>query len=106
MIVAGRLASLFFGPVPGKRGHLVAAGLNSVGIQSAGGLGIVRVQNPIVLSDHSEPEPDFALLRPRDDFYVDEHPMASDVLLVIIATYPVSSGMKTSTCRSATLVSL
>ena len=29
---------------------------------------IVRVQNPIRLDDHSEPQPDITLLRPRIDF--------------------------------------
>ncbi len=43
---------------------------------------LVSVQDPIVLSD-SEPEPDFALLVPRDDFYASANPKASDVLLVI-----------------------
>ena len=44
---------------------------------------IVSVQNPIMLNDVSEPEPDLAILRPRDDFYGAAHPTASDVLLVI-----------------------
>src|SRR3954471_23086945 len=30
---------------------------------------IVRVQSSIRLGDHSEPEPDLALLRPRPDYY-------------------------------------
>ena len=45
-------------------------------------LAIVSVQNPIVLND-SEPEPDLALLAPRDDFYAPSKPKSSDVLLVI-----------------------
>ncbi len=44
---------------------------------------LVRVQNPIRLDDFSEPEPDLALLHPRDDFYAEEHPAAADVLLVL-----------------------
>jgi Uma2 family endonuclease len=44
---------------------------------------IVRVQNPIRLSDLSEPQPDLALLRPRADFYEQSHPTPDDVLLVI-----------------------
>ena len=44
---------------------------------------VVRVQNPIRLGLHSEPEPDVALLRPRDDFYAEAHPGPDDVLLVI-----------------------
>lgn len=43
---------------------------------------IVSVQNPIVLDD-SEPEPDLALLAPRDDFYAQSKPKSSDVLLLI-----------------------
>ena len=44
---------------------------------------IVRVQNPIRLSEYSEPQPDVTLLRPRDDFYTEAHPNAADVLMVI-----------------------
>jgi Uma2 family endonuclease len=44
---------------------------------------IIRVQSPIQLDDYSEPEPDLALLRLRDDFYRRAHPMPDDVLLVI-----------------------
>jgi Uma2 family endonuclease len=44
---------------------------------------IVSTQNPIVLSRHSEPQPDLALLKPREDFYRNGHPSAVDVLLVI-----------------------
>lgn len=44
---------------------------------------IVSVQNPIHLGAHSEPQPDIALLQPRDDFYADAHPEPEDVLLVI-----------------------
>lgn len=51
--------------------------------QAVGDAAIVRVQNPIRLSDHSEPEPDLALLVPRDDFYAQGHPEPDDVLLVV-----------------------
>lgn len=44
---------------------------------------IVSVQNPVHLSDHSEPQPDLMLLRPRDDFYAERHPIPEDVLLLI-----------------------
>jgi len=47
------------------------------------GRAIVRIQSPVVLSDLAEPEPDAALLRPRDDFYADEHPRPDDLLLLI-----------------------
>lgn len=44
---------------------------------------IIRVQNPIILNDYSEPQPDVALLQYRADFYAQGHPQAADVLLVI-----------------------
>ncbi len=44
---------------------------------------IVSTQNPIRLNDFSEPQPDLALLRLRDDFYRDAHPTPADVLLII-----------------------
>ena len=57
--------------------------LNSTLSQSLGERAIVGVQNPIRLSEHSEPQPDLALLRPHPDFYSDAHPGPEDVLLVI-----------------------
>ena len=47
------------------------------------GAAIVNVQNPVELSDRSEPEPDLTLLRPREDFYKRSHPLPADVLLAI-----------------------
>jgi len=42
----------------------------------------VRAQDPILLSDDSEPEPDVVIAR-RSDNYVSSHPLAADILLVI-----------------------
>ena len=44
---------------------------------------IVRVQSSIQLNDYTEPQPDLAVLQPRDDFYATAHPLAAEVLLVI-----------------------
>lgn len=44
---------------------------------------IVRVQNPIRLSDTSEPQPDLCLLQARADYYTGSHPGPRNVLLVI-----------------------
>jgi Uma2 family endonuclease len=41
----------------------------------------VRVQLPLALSDHSEPEPDLAVVAPGD--YKQAHPAAADVRLII-----------------------
>jgi Uma2 family endonuclease len=57
--------------------------LNRMLVQQAGEAAVVRVQNPVRLSDLTEPQPDFALLRARDDFYAARHPGPADTLLVI-----------------------
>ena len=44
---------------------------------------IVRVQGPVVLSEHAEPQPDLTLLRPRADFYAAAHPTPEAILLVV-----------------------
>ena len=44
---------------------------------------LVSVQDPIALSPAHEPEPDLAILRPRQDDYTQSHPTPADVLLVI-----------------------
>jgi Uma2 family endonuclease len=44
---------------------------------------IVRVQNPIRISDASEPQPDLILLRCRSDFYRKDHPKPQDSLLIV-----------------------
>lgn len=43
----------------------------------------LSVQDPVVLGDYSEPQPDIALLRFREDFYKGRHPAPGDVLLAI-----------------------
>jgi Uma2 family endonuclease len=42
-----------------------------------------RVQLPIVVSDHSEPQPDIAIVGRREDDYRGEHPLSSNVALLI-----------------------
>ncbi|RMG49345.1 MAG: Uma2 family endonuclease [Acidobacteria bacterium] len=44
---------------------------------------IISVQDPVRLDEHSEPEPDIALLKLRDDDYAHSHPTPEDVLLII-----------------------
>ena len=43
----------------------------------------VRQQLPLRLDDESEPQPDIALVEPREDDYIGRHPSACDVLLVV-----------------------
>jgi Uma2 family endonuclease len=52
-------------------------------VTAVGDLGVVAVQNPVRLDDLSEPQPDFAVLKPRGDFYRTSTPLAGDVLLII-----------------------
>ncbi len=48
-----------------------------------GARAICRVQQPLILDDRSEPEPDFVVARSRADEYCDEHPRPADVLLLV-----------------------
>jgi Uma2 family endonuclease len=57
--------------------------LNMLLSSQIGQSAIVSVQNPIVINDYSEPEPDLAILRLRADYYEQELPQSADVLLVI-----------------------
>jgi Uma2 family endonuclease len=64
--------------------HAAAVGrLNRFFSQGAGTAALVRVQDPIHLGDRAEPQPDIALVRPRDDFYAGAHPGPEDVLLLV-----------------------
>jgi len=44
---------------------------------------VISVQNPVRLDQHSEPQPDLALLLPRQDFYASGHPGPEDVVMVV-----------------------
>lgn len=51
--------------------------------RAVGERGIVLCQSSIRLGEYSEPEPDFAILRRKGDFYRGKAPVAADTLLVI-----------------------
>jgi Uma2 family endonuclease len=44
---------------------------------------VLWVQSPVSIADFDEPQPDLALLRPRDDAYADQRPRAEDILLLV-----------------------
>ncbi|MBA3246596.1 MAG: Uma2 family endonuclease [Pyrinomonadaceae bacterium] len=67
----------------GNRHAACVKRLNALLSRQLGQSAIVSVQDPIYLNDFSEPEPDIALLLPREDFYEQELPAASDVLLLV-----------------------
>jgi Uma2 family endonuclease len=43
----------------------------------------IWTQNPIILRNYSEPQPDLAILKWRDDFYASALPTPEDILLII-----------------------
>ena len=67
----------------GSRHAACVRRLDALFNQRLGGAAQVSAQNPILIDDYSQPEPDVALLKSRDDFYSEAHPSARDVLLII-----------------------
>ena len=65
-------------------GHAsVVTRINKALVLAAGDRALVSVQNPVRLDEFNEPQPDFAVLLPRHDFYGTRHPGPSDVLLLV-----------------------
>jgi Uma2 family endonuclease len=52
-------------------------------IVAIGDTAVVRVQDPLRIDDFNEPEPDLAIVTPREDFYAARHPGPRDTLLVV-----------------------
>jgi Uma2 family endonuclease len=48
---------------------------------------VISVRNPVRLGDDFEPEPEVAMLRPREDGYRRSLPTTEDVLLLIEVSY-------------------
>ncbi|MBL1197536.1 MAG: Uma2 family endonuclease [Nostoc sp. GBBB01] len=69
-------------PIGTKHAAYVRRFNNMLG-QRLGNRVIVSVQNPVVLDNNSEPQPDVALLKLRDDFYATAHPQPQDIFLLI-----------------------
>jgi Uma2 family endonuclease len=67
----------------GRRHAAFVNNLTELLVTRLAGRAIVSVQNPVVLSDDTEPQPDFAVLRRRLPPYKDAEPAAEDVLLLI-----------------------
>lgn len=70
-------------PPIGPRHAAAVDRLNRILHRSVGDRAIVRCQQPIRLGTLSEPQPDLALLSPREDFYGRAHPTAGDTLLIV-----------------------
>jgi Uma2 family endonuclease len=67
----------------GPRHVAIVNRLNALMSRQLADNAIVSVQNPIQLTDYTEPQPDIAVLRPREDFYARALPLPEDVLLVV-----------------------
>jgi Uma2 family endonuclease len=70
-------------PPMGSRHAATLEHLASILTAAVGARAIVRQQLPVRLADDSEPEPDIALVKARDDRYRSAHPTAADVLLLV-----------------------
>jgi len=63
--------------------HVAASNmLTRLLVRAVGDRGIVSVGNPVRLTRHSEPQPDFAILKPRDD-YRTTLPRPEDTMLAV-----------------------
>lgn len=67
----------------GSRHNAFVDRLTRLLVGRVGDTAIVRVQGSIRLGERVVPQPDFTLLRPREDYYERALPGPSDVLLVI-----------------------
>ena len=68
---------------PGRRHSAFVDNLTQLLVLRLAGRAWVRVQNPVVLDEYSEPQPDLALLRRREVPYKDADATGEDVLLLI-----------------------
>src|SRR5262245_2362421 len=67
----------------GRRHRAFVDNLNRLLVMALGNRAIVSVQQPVVLADDTEPEPDLTVLRHRPVPYKDREAYAEDVLLLI-----------------------
>ncbi|MBI4320141.1 MAG: Uma2 family endonuclease [Chloroflexi bacterium] len=61
--------------------------LNKLFISTFGSDAVIGVQDPVILDEYSEPQPDIELLRPKADFYASGHPTPADVFLLVEVAY-------------------
>lgn len=67
----------------GKRHAAMVKRLNAMFSKLLEGKAVISVQDPIIASRYSMPQPDLAILKYRADFYEEALPRSTDVLLVI-----------------------
>ena len=79
-LIAGELVRM--API-GSRHATSVANLTEWFIRRLPPSAALRAQGPIRIPDHSEPEPDIAIVHRRADGYVGRHPEPEEILLVI-----------------------
>ena len=82
-LIGGELVDM--APIGSEHAGIVYL-LNRLLTEMLGEKAIIGAQNPIVLGNHSEPQPDILVLHPREDFYRNSHPTSGDVFLLIEVT--------------------
>ena len=64
--------------------HMVCVNrANTLFIQAFGNGAVVSPQNPVRLTDWTEPQPDLVVFKPRADFYAKKEPVPEDVLFMV-----------------------
>jgi len=79
-LIAGEIVVM--SPI-GPRHGVAVDRTNRAMIQLVGDKAIVRTQGTVVLDRFAAPQPDIALLRPKDDEYITKNPAAEDIFLLI-----------------------
>jgi Uma2 family endonuclease len=79
-LLAGQLVDM--SPI-GPRHALAIDALTELLVTAVAGRTAVRVQNPVVLDDESEPQPDLTVVRRPWRGHPHEHPRPEDILLLI-----------------------
>jgi Uma2 family endonuclease len=67
----------------GRRHAACVAELNRLLVPAVGQRALLWPQNPIILPNETEPQPDIVLLRPRADRYLHDDARPEDVLLLV-----------------------
>src|SRR5579883_231177 len=67
----------------GDRHALAVSRATMIFARGLGDKAVVNVQLPVRVDRYNEPQPDIALIRPRENFYGTRHPRPEDVLLLI-----------------------
>jgi Uma2 family endonuclease len=70
-------------PPPGSLHAATVRRLQQILSRELGNRVTIIAQDPVRLGEHSEPQPDVAVLRYREDLYGERHPQSTEVFLVV-----------------------